>query len=119
MKTLILHCTERDGTTVLQIGGALLEGNTSLLERRIALLLTQLRHPLILDLSQVQECDATGATVLLGARRAAPPATSVRLAGATDAVQRVLRAAGVLLSVPAFATVQGAIHADPAELIER
>ncbi len=110
---LIFHCTERDGAMILQIGGALLESNTGALERRVALLLTRLRRPLIVDLSQVQECDAAGAAVLVGAGRAASPATPVRLAGATPAVQQVLQTADVLRMVPAFRTVDDAIGADP------
>ena len=110
---LIFHCTERGGATILQIGGALLESNTVALERRVALLLTQLRRPLIVDLSQVHECDAAGAAVLVGAGRAASSAAPVRLAGATPAVQQVLRTADVLRMVPAFGTVDDAIRADP------
>lgn len=117
-RQLMLHCAERDGATILHIGGALVQGNTLALERRAALLLTQLRHPLIVDLSQVPECDSAGAAALVGASRAASPATPVRLAGATDAVQQSLRTAGVLHIVPTFNTVDGAIRADPMELLE-
>lgn len=115
---LVMRCTERAGTTVLQIGGALVEGNTRPLERRIALLLTQVRHPLIIDLSQVHECDSVGAAVLAGAGRAASPATSVRLTGINDAVQHALRTTGVLRNVQAFGTVGGAIRADRMDVIE-
>ncbi len=47
----MLHCTERDGVTILYLGGALLESSISAFERRTALLLTQIRRPLIIDLS--------------------------------------------------------------------
>ena len=114
---LQLHCSEREGATILQIGGALRESNASTLERRSALLLTRLRHPLIIDLSQVHACDSAGAAVLVGISRAASPATPVRLAGLTDAVQQLLRAAGVLRSVPTFTTVGGAVRADPTDLL--
>ena len=114
---LMLHCTERDGVTILHLGGAVLEGNTSVLERRAALLLTQIRRPLIIDLSEVDACDSAGAAALVGASRAAPPTTPVRLAGATGAVQQVLRTAGVLRIVPTFTTIEGAIRTDPTELL--
>ena len=114
---LMLHCTERDGATILHIGGALVAGNTLTFERRAALLLTQLRHPLVVDLSQISECDSAGAAVLVGASRAAPPATPLRLAGATDALQQSLRTAGVLHIVPTFTPVAGAIRAEPTELL--
>ena len=114
---LMLHCTQRDGVTILHLGGALLGSSTSALERRVALLLTQIRHPLIIDLSQVDACDPAGAVALVGASRAAPPATPVRLAGATRAVQQVLHTAGVLRTVPTFTTIEGAIRTDPTELL--
>ena len=114
---LMLHCTERDGVTILHLGGALLESSASALERRAALLLTQIRRPLIIDLSQVDACDSALAVALVGASRAAPPATAVRLAGATSAVQQVLHAAGVPRTVPTFTTIEGAIGTDPTELL--
>ncbi len=117
-KPLMLHCTERHGATILHIGGALVQGNTLAVEHRAALLLTQLRHPLIVDLSEVSECDSAGGAVLVGAGRAASPTTPVRLAGATDTVQQSLRTAGVLHLMPTFTTVDGAIRADPTELLE-
>lgn len=43
----------------------------------------------------------------------------VRLAGATDAVQRALRADGVLHIVPTFTTLDGAVHADFTELLKQ
>ena len=114
---LMLHCTERDGVTILHLGGASLMNSTSALERRAALLLTQIRRPLIIDLSQIEACDLAGAAALVGAGRAAPPATPVRLAGATSPVQQVLHAAGVPRTVPTFTTIEGAIRADSTELL--
>jgi anti-anti-sigma regulatory factor len=114
---LTLRQTELDGTTVLEIHGPLRDGSTPTLERRLALLLVQLRSPLIIDLAGVGDCDPVGAAVLVGAGRAASRATPVRLARPGGPALETLRAVGVLRIVPTFATVGDAIRADPSELM--
>ena len=114
---LTLHQTAVDGTTVLEVHGPLRDGNTLTLELRLALLLVQLRSPLVVDLAAVEDCDPVGAAVLLGAARAASPATPLRLARPGRTVLESLRAAGILRVVPTFATVGGATRADPTELM--
>ncbi len=113
---LTLHETTVAGVTVLQLRGALQHGNTGALEQRLALLLVRLRSPLVIDLSAVETCDAAGAAVLVGAARAASPATPVRLAGPNEATRAALRTAGVVGALPAFGSVAGAAQADPADL---
>ena len=114
---LTLRRTDVDGTTVLEIHGALRSGNTPALERHLALLLVQLRSPLVIDLAGVQDCDAVGAAVLMGAGRAAAPATPVRLACPGDTIREALRTVGTPSAVPIFASVDGAARSDPSQLL--
>jgi anti-anti-sigma regulatory factor len=71
--TLDFSCRRLDEATVLELRGRLVAANVERLERRLALLLSGLRRPLVIDLAAVTEHDDAGIAVLAGAARAAPP----------------------------------------------
>ena len=65
---------------VLTLHGPLTADCGPQLERALALLLVELRRPLVLDLTGITASDPAGLAILGAVARAAPPATPLRLA---------------------------------------
>ena len=95
----------RGGCTIVRLCGALdIEVAPALRERLIDVLH---RGPglLVLDLSQVLSCDASGLAVLIGTqRRASLLGTKVRLLAPSLPVRKVLRSTGLDRSFSIYAT---------------
>jgi anti-anti-sigma factor len=104
------------GRTIVRLCGALdIDGAPALRERLIDVLH---RGPglLVLDLSQVLSCDASGLAVLIGTqRRARLLGVMMRLAAPSLPVTRVLRSTGLYRSFTIFPDLCGALAAEPDE----
>lgn len=119
----MLSTTDRDaaisthacgGRTIVRLCGALdIEGAPALRERLIDMLH---RGPglLVLDLSQVLSCDASGLAVLMGTqRRARLLGIMMRLAAPSLPVTRVLRSTGLDRSFTICPELCGALSPEP------
>ena len=104
---------DRGGYVVAVLRGGL--GFTSAQALREQLLsLLRAASDLIIDLSAVEDADASGLAVLVGSgHRARLLGGSLRLAAPSPRVARVLSAAGVNRHLDIFATVQAAITGQP------
>lgn len=84
------------GHTVLAVSGELDLATTSALRDRIAGVLEDAATPVIIDLSGVTFCDATGLALLVDVkRRAQAHALTVSLAGPRRNVSKLLRITGL------------------------
>ena len=98
------------GHTVLAISGELDIATTSGLRDRIAAVLDDKAMPLIIDLSGVSFCDASGLRVLVALRRRADACGhAVALAGPRPNVRRLLRITGFDQAFPIYSTVPQAV----------
>lgn len=94
------------GHTVLAISGELDIATTSGLRDRIAAVLGDKTMPLIIDLSGVSFCDASGLRVLVAVRRRANACgRAVALAGPRPNVRRLLRITGFDQAFPIYSTL--------------
>jgi anti-anti-sigma factor len=101
------------GRTIVRLRGALdIDGAPALRERLIDMLH---RGPglLVLDLSQVLSCDASGLAVLIGTqRRARLLGIMMRLAAPSLPVTRVLRSTGLYRSFTICPDLRGALASE-------
>jgi anti-sigma B factor antagonist len=101
---------------VVVLDGVLTAATVSLLEGPLALHLAVRPPVLVLDLTALHVCDATGAAMISAAAGAGRDCgVAVVLAAAPPAVVRALEIAGVLDTVPMYRTVSGATRQDPYE----
>jgi anti-anti-sigma factor len=93
------------GHTVLTISGELDIATTAVLRDRIAAVLDDTVLPVIVDLSGVSFCDASGLTMLLTVRRRADARRrTVALAGPRPNVRKLLRITGLDQAFPIYST---------------
>jgi anti-anti-sigma factor len=84
------------GRTIVKLSGALDIGDAPALRERLIEMLNRGPALLVLDLSQVLSCDASGLAVLVGTqRRARLLGIMMRLAAPSLPVTRVLRSTGL------------------------
>jgi anti-sigma B factor antagonist len=104
------------GPTIVRLCGALdIDGAPALRERLIGVL-HRGAGLLVLDLSQVLSCDASGLAVLMGTqRRARLLGIMMRLAAPSLPVTRVLRSTGLDRSFTIFPDLCGALRSEPDE----
>ena len=109
-----LDCFVRneDGIAVAELAGELDLARAPALREQLLGLLRPGSSRLILDLSRVSFCDASGLAVLVGTgRRARLLGGFQRLAAVSPHVARVLNLTGLRRHLPVFATVQAAAAA--------
>lgn len=118
MAAVRASATRTDDLSVLRIEGELTAGTVLHVEACLAPLLQVTRPRLVIDLSRVRVCDCTGATMLdVTARIAADHGGEVRLAAPTAAVCRTLRGAGIMRVAGTYGSINGALRADPIDLL--
>jgi anti-sigma B factor antagonist len=101
-----------DGIAVAELAGELDLARAPALREQLLGLLRPGSSRLILDLSKVSFCDASGLAVLVGTgRRARLLGGFQRLAAVSPHVARVLNLTGLRRHLPVFATVQAAAAA--------
>jgi anti-anti-sigma factor len=97
------------GFVIAELTGELGIANSAALRDQLLGLLGRSSSRLVLDLSKVTYCDASGLAVLVGTgRRARLLGGSLRLAAISPQVEEVLQTTGLLRSLDVFATVRAA-----------
>jgi anti-sigma B factor antagonist len=104
-----LFSRRTSGHTVLAVIGELDIATTASLRDRIVNVLKETTSPVIIDLSGVSFCDATGLALLVGAqRRAKLHGLSIVLAGPRRNVSKLLRITGLDRAFTIYPSVAGA-----------
>jgi anti-sigma B factor antagonist len=106
-----LDCSVRtaDGITIAELAGELDLASAPALREQLLRLLRAGSSRLVLDLSRVSFCDASGLAVLVGtAHRARRRGGFLRLAAVSPQTARVLNLTGLHRHLPTFATVPAA-----------
>jgi len=107
--TLDLSVRTAGGVTIAELTGEVDIASVPALRERFLRLLRPGSSRLVIDLSNVSFCDASGLAVLVGTgRRARLLGGFLRLAAVSPQVGRVLHLAGLLRSFAIFPTVQAA-----------
>jgi anti-sigma B factor antagonist len=100
--------------TIVRLGGALDVAAAPALRERLIGVLHRGTSLLILDLSGVLSCDASGLAVLIGTqRRARLFGSAVRLAAPSPPVAKLLRSTGLDRSFAIYPDLSGALATDP------
>jgi anti-anti-sigma factor len=109
----VLDCVHTaDGITIAELAGELDLAGASALREQLLGLLRPGSGRLVLDLSRVTFCDASGLAVLIGTgRRARRLGGFLRLAAVSPQVDRVLDLTGLHRHLPVFPTVRAATAA--------
>lgn len=112
--------TRRDGTVdVLTVRGAMTARTAMDLHSQLELLLQRPSAVIVVDLHDVTGCDITAVTVLRAAGAVAVTGgTAIRLARPGPEVCAVLRAAKTMRYLATYGSVDGAVTADPIDLLE-
>ncbi|MEV4508830.1 STAS domain-containing protein [Dactylosporangium sp. NPDC049525] len=103
---------------VLALHGLLVEGTVETVEPVLAGCLVLAEPRLVLDVSQVTVCDTAGAALLVRvAELAWQRGGELRLAAPSPAIRSWSQVAAGMDRIAAFATVEGAVDADPRDLL--
>ncbi len=103
---------------VLALHGLLVEGTVETVEPVLAGCLVTTQPRLVLDVSQVTVCDTAGAALLVRvAELAWQRGGELRLAAPSPAIRSWSQVATGMDGIAAFATVEGAVDADPRDLL--
>jgi anti-anti-sigma factor len=103
---------------VLALHGLLVEGTVETVEPVLAGCLVVAEPRLVLDVSQVTVCDTAGAALLVRvAELAWQRGGELRLAAPSPAIRSWAQVAAGMDGIAAFATVEGAVDADPRDLL--
>jgi anti-anti-sigma factor len=103
---------------VLALHGLLVEGTVETVEPVLAGCLVAAEPRLVLDVSQVTVCDTAGAALLVRvADLARQRGGELRLAAPSPAIRSWAQVAAGMDGIAAFASVEGAVEADPRDLI--
>jgi anti-anti-sigma factor len=102
------------GRTIIRLSGALDIDAAPALRERLIDVLHRGAGLLVLDLSQVLSCDASGLAVLIGTqRRARLMGSIVRLAAPSPPVTKLLRSTGLDRSFTIHPDLSGALATEP------
>lgn len=105
-------------SVVMALHGLLVEGTVETVEPVLAGCLVADAPWLVLDLSQVTVCDSAGAALLLRvAELARQRGGELRFAAPSPAIRSWSQVADGVSGIAAFATVEGALEADPRDLL--
>jgi anti-anti-sigma regulatory factor len=103
---------------VLALHGLLVEGTVETVEPVLAGCLVVAEPRLVLDVSQVTVCDTAGAALLVRvADLARLRGGELRLAAPSPAIRSWAQVAAGMDGIAAFASVEGAVDADPRDLL--
>ena len=103
---------------VLALHGLLVEGTVETVEPVLVGCLVAAEPRLVLDVSEVTVCDTAGAALLVRvAELAWQRGGEVRLAAPSPAIRSWTQVAAGMDGIAAFATVEGAVEADPRDLL--
>ena len=106
---LALSAQTADGIIIARLAGELDLASAPVLREQLLDLLRRGSSQLIIDLSEVSFCDASGLAVLVGAsRRARLLGGFLRLAGVPPQADQVLHSTGLRRHLPIFPTVRAA-----------
>lgn len=106
---LVFSARTEDGCTIVSLAGVLDVACTPVLREQLAGLLRPRACKLVIDLSKVSFCDASGLAVLVGTgRRARVLGGVLRLAAPAPAVASALHMSGLLQQFDVFPTVEAA-----------
>jgi anti-anti-sigma factor len=106
------------GTCVLALAGGLCEETVLLVEPEVARLFAGDRSALVVDLAGVTACDAAGVAMLDATGRASSAAgVELRLASPRIPVLHALHARGLASRLQIFGSLDGAVRADPLDLL--
>ncbi len=112
--TLGLSARSGDGITIAELTGELDIVSAPVLREQLRALLRPGSSRLVIDLSRVSCCDASGLAVLVGAgRRAQLLGGFLRLAAVSPEADRALRSTGLHRHLASFATVSAAATIAP------
>jgi anti-sigma B factor antagonist len=101
------------GRTIVRLRGALDIDAAPALRERLIVVLHRDTGLVVLDLSRVSSCDASGLAVLIGTqRRARPLGIMVRLAAPSLPVTKVLRSTGLDRSLTIYPDLSGALASE-------
>ncbi|UWP80865.1 STAS domain-containing protein [Dactylosporangium fulvum] len=104
---------------VLALHGLLVDGTVATVEPVLAGCLAAHEPRLVLDVSQVTVCDTVGAALLVSvADTARDRGGEVRLAAPSPAIRSWLGVAAGMSGIAVFGSVDGAVDADPRDLID-
>jgi anti-anti-sigma factor len=104
-----LSASTTDGITIAEVAGELDIASAPALREQLLSLLRPGSNRLVIDLSKVSFCDASGLAVLVSTgRRARLLGGFLRLAAVSPEVERVLRITGLLPHLAIFPTLQAA-----------
>jgi anti-anti-sigma factor len=118
MGAVSVTITSQGHMTVVTPHGDLTAATFTQMEACLAPLLARQQPLLIIDLSQVTTCDATGLLLLdVAARVAADSAGVLRLAAPPGGVCRALRQAGTMHLIATYRTVTGGVADDMLDLL--
>jgi anti-anti-sigma factor len=110
---------EMDGVIVLRLDGDLTAATVLGIQSDFAPLFRRPSPIIVVDLSRVTACDSTGALSLdVAGGVAADCGGELRLVVSPGAVCRLLRDSGTMRAVRSFATLEGAVRADPLDLLD-
>lgn len=102
--------------TVIRLDGALNLAAAPALRERLIGVLHRGTNPLILDLSRVVSCDASGLAVLIRTqRRARLLGIAMRLAAPSPPVTKLLRSTGLARFFAIYPDLSGALASQPCE----
>jgi anti-anti-sigma factor len=103
---------------VLALHGLLVEGTVETVEPVLAGCLVVAEPRLVLDVSQVTVCDTAGAALLVRvAELARNRGGELRIAAPSPAIRAWAQVAAGMDGIAAFASVEGAVEADPRDLL--
>ena len=103
---------------VLALHGLLVEGTVETVEPVLAGCLVVAEPRLVLDVSQVTVCDTAGAALLVRvADLARQRGGELRLAAPSPAIRSWAQVAAGMDGIAAFGSVEGAVDADPRDLL--
>ncbi|MEV4136203.1 STAS domain-containing protein [Dactylosporangium sp. NPDC049742] len=103
---------------VLALHGLLVEGTVETVEPVLVGCLVAAEPRLVLDVSEVTVCDTAGAALLVRvAELAWQRGGELRLAAPSPAIRSWAQVAAGMDGIAAFASVEGAVEADPRDLL--
>ena len=107
-----LHTSERDGWSVVAVGGDLDLTSAPQLRTEVVALVARGATRVVLDLAGVEFCDSTGLGAVIGAlKRVRSHDGELRLAAPSPPIHRLLELTRLDRALPTYSTVDAAVAA--------